>query len=316
MDAAAAIPSWAWAVFGVAVVVGLTLDLFAHRGDRAESQKNAAIWTAIWIAAGLGFLGFVALLLGREAAEEYLAAYLLEKSLSLDNLFLFLIIFRGLNIPERYHHRVLYWGILGAIGFRALFIFLGVAAFRNFEWVTYVFGGVLLFAAWRSWHEDPAARKENRFVRWVSKHLPVSERDHGGRFFARENGRLVATSLFVALAAIELSDVLFAIDSVAAALSVTRREFILYTANIFAILGLRSLYLLLETTILRFRYLHYGLAGVLAFAALKMLAQDLVHVPPLVSVGVIVAIIGASAGASLWKPGGAGERRERAASPR
>lgn len=292
-------PAWAWGVFGLAVVGMLVVDLIAHRGDRAESTKVAGIWTAIWIGLGLAFMGFVWILFGGLEAREYLAVYLLEKSLSLDNLFVFLIIFHSLNIPRRYHHKVLYWGIIGALAFRAAFIFAGVAAVRTFGWLEYVFGAVLLYAAWRSAREDPTAEEENRFVIWLSRHLPVSERAHDGRFFATVDGRRVATSLFVALAAIELSDILFAIDSVAAALAVTRQEFVIYSANIFAILGLRSLYLLMEDTIQQFHYLHYGLAGVLAFAALKLIAHRWVDVPPLVSVGIILALIGASIVASI-----------------
>ena len=292
-----------WAIFGAVVVVMLIADMLAHRGERAESQKSAAIWSAIWIGLGLAFTGFVYWRMSAGAAEEYIAVYALEKSLSLDNLFVFYVIFHSLNIPDKYHHKVLYWGILGALVFRLIFIYAGAAAVEQFAWVEYVFGALLLVAAWRTWHEDPAESEDSGLVLWLERHLPFSSGSHGGKFFDKENGRWVATALFIALAAIELSDIMFAIDSVAAALSITTQEFIIYSANIFAILGLRSLYLLLEHSIDDLHYLHYGLAAVLGFAALKLLLHS-VHfveqfITPLVSVAIIVVIIGASVIASV-----------------
>lgn len=307
---------WGWTIFGIVVVVMLIADMLAHRGDRAESQKSAAVWSAIWIGLGLAFTGFVYWKMGGPDAEEYLAVYALEKSLSLDNLFVFYVIFHSLNIPDKYHHKVLYWGILGALVFRLLFIFAGAAAVEQFAWVEYVFGALLLAAAWRTWREDPAESEESAVVLWLERHLPLSSGSHGGQFFDKKDGRTVATALFVALAAIELSDVMFAIDSVAAALSITHQEFVIYSANIFAILGLRSLYLLLEHTIDDFHYLHYGLATVLGFAAFKLLLHDVKFVEemitPLISVAFIVVIIGASVIASVRSrhyKGGDGDSR-------
>lgn len=292
-----------WAIFGGVVVVMLIADMLAHRGERAKSQKSAAIWSAIWIGLGLAFTGFVWWRMSGGDAQEYIAVYALEKSLSLDNLFVFYVIFHSLNIPDKYHHKVLYWGILGALVFRLIFIYAGAAAVEQFAWVEYVFGALLLGAAWRTWREDPAGSKESALVLWLERHLPFSRSSHGGKFFDRKDGQVVATALFVALVAIELSDIMFAIDSVAAALSITTQEFIIYSANIFAILGLRSLYLLLEHSIDDLHYLHYGLAMVLGFAALKLLLHG-VHfveqfITPLVSVAVIVVIIGASVIASV-----------------
>lgn len=187
------IPLWGWIVFGVSVVVLLALDLFAHRGKHGGSRRSAYIWSCIWIAAGLLFAIFVWLAVGARQAHEYLAAYLIEKSLSLDNLFVFLIIFRNLSIPQEYQHNVLYWGIFGALVFRAVFIFLGIAAVERFEWVTYVFAAILLLAAWQSFREDPAGKKTNKAVEWLSAHLPFTGEIQGTRFFVRENGRLLAT---------------------------------------------------------------------------------------------------------------------------
>ncbi len=300
-EGAVYIPPWGWWVFGAVVCVMLVIDLVAHQGeeDARKRQKKAGIWTAVWITLGLAFTGFVWQVIGGFEAQQYLAAYLLEKSLSLDNLFVFYIIFHGLGVPEKHHHKVLFWGILGALFFRAIFIFAGVALVEEYAWVMYVFGAILLYAAYRTYLEDPTAEEESKLVNWLAERLPLSKHPHEGQFFAIENGRRVATSLFVALVAIELTDILFAIDSVAAALSVTQDEFILYSANIFAILGLRSLYLFLESTVRDFRYLHYGLSAVLAFAALKLILHDVVHIPPLLSVAIIVVIISAAIWTSL-----------------
>ena len=295
--------TWGWIIFGTVVLVMLLVDALTHRGDRGQSRRSAGIWTAVWIGLGLAFTGFVWWQMSWLDAQEYLAVYALEKSLSLDNLFVFYVIFHSLNIPDKYHHKVLYWGILGALVFRLIFIYAGAAAVEQFAWVEYVFGGLLLVAAWRTYREDPAEDEESGIVLWLERHLPFSSSAHEGTFFARKNGRRVATTLFIALAAIELSDIMFAIDSVAAALSITHQEFVIYSANIFAILGLRSLYLFLEHNIDDFKYLHYGLAAVLAFAALKLLLHDWTWfeetVTPLTSVGIIVVIIGISIWVSM-----------------
>ncbi len=301
MDSSVQIPAWGWWIFAAVVILMLVVDLVAHRGeeDARTRHRIAGIWTAVWIALGLSFMGFVWAFFGSLPAKEYLAAYLLEKSLSLDNLFVFYVIFHGLGVPEKHHHKVLFWGIVGALFFRAVFIFAGVALVEQYAWVMYVFGAILLYAAYRTYLEDPTAEEESKLVNWLAERLPLSKRPHGGQFIAIEGGRRVATSLFVALVAIELTDILFAIDSVAAALAVTRDEFILYSANIFAILGLRSLYLFMEGTVRDFRYLHYGLAAVLAFAALKIMLHDVIHVPPMLSVAIIVVIITVAIWASL-----------------
>ena len=293
------IPLWGWIVFGVSVVVLLALDLFAHRGKHGGSRRSAYVWSCIWIAAGLLFAIFVWLAVGARQAHEYLAAYLIEKSLSLDNLFVFLIIFRNLAIPQEYQHNVLYWGIFGALVFRAVFIFLGIAAVERFEWVTYVFATILLLAAWQSFREDPAVKKTNKAVEWLSAHLPFTGEIQGTRFFVWENGRLLATPLLIALLGLEITDIVFAIDSVPAALSVSRNRFVVYSSNVFAILGLRALYSALALALTELRYLHYGLAGVLAFAAVKIIIEKWLPIHPLAAVGITAVLIGCTVWASM-----------------
>lgn len=275
------------------------VDLLAHRGDRAKSHKSAITWSILWVGAGLLFNVFVWVAFGGQAAQEYLAAYLIEKSLSLDNVFVFLVIFQSLKIPQKYQRTVLLWGIFGALVFRGIFIFIGAVALERYSWISYIFGAILLFAAYRAFREDPAKQEENKTVAWLSQHLPVTHVVQGEKFITKENGRRVATPLLIALIGIELTDILFAIDSVPAAFSVSLDPFIVYSSNVFAILGLRALYIALAHTIAELKYLHYGLAGVLAFAGVKLIIDKWVHISPLVSVGLIVLIFGTAVWASL-----------------
>ena len=288
------VPLWAWLAFGAALVAFLAVDLILHRGSRMRSRSAAITWTAIWVSVGLLFAFVVWAVLGGRHASEYLAAYLIEKSLSVDNLFVFLVVFRTLGIPHDSQRRVLSWGLLGALVFRLVFIFVGVAAIERFHWVVYGFAAVLLWAAWRMLREDLTEKKESRAARWLAEHLPMTRELHGQAFFALEAGRRVATPLFVALVAVELIDIVFAVDSVPAALAISQNQFIVYSSNALAILGLRSLYILLDNLISELRYLHYGLAAVLAFAALKLASSQWFHIPALLSVGIIVACIGAA----------------------
>lgn len=295
------VPIIGWIAFGVLVLGLLCVDLLAHRKKHGESKRSAIAWSAGWIALGLSFSVFVWKMFGAQAAHEYLGAWLIEKSLSLDNLFVFLVIFRSLSVPEDEQRRVLFWGIFGALLFRALFIFAGVEALEHWHAVVYVFGAILLVTAIRVAFEDPARQRENSVVRWLSHRLPISASVDGPHFFTKQMGRRVATPLLVALIAIELTDIAFAVDSVPAALAVSQKPFIVYTSNVFAILGLRALYIALAHVISELRYLHYGLAAVLAFAGLKMIVPDRwVHVPPLASALVILVCIGAAVAASLW----------------
>ena len=291
---------WEWGLFGVLVLVMIATDLLAHRKSHKESKKAAYAWSGLWVLVGLAFSVFVWVRHGGEAGHEYLGAYLIEKSLSLDNLFVFLVIFSSLKIAEEQQRRVLFWGIFGALVFRALFIGLGLEALTHWHWVVYVFGALLLFAAFRVARDSPNKEpKDNKLVRFLEKHLPVTTQFEGSRFLMRVDGKRQATPLLLALVAIELSDIAFAIDSVPAALSVSRNLFVVYTSNVFAILGLRALYIALAKTAHELRYLHWGLAAVLAFAAAKMMLSEWIHLPPLLSVAIILGCIGVSVAFSL-----------------
>jgi tellurite resistance protein TerC len=285
---------WEWSLFGVLVLAMLAVDLLAHRHKHHESKKKAYAWSVGWILVGLAFGGFVWARHGGLAAQEYLGAYLIEKSLSLDNLFVFLVVFSSLNVPEDSQRRVLFWGIFGALVFRALFIFLGLEALRHWHWVVYLFGAILLISSYRIARRHPSEESDSKVVHWLEKRLPVTREFAGSRFFTRVGGKKQATPLLIALLSIELTDIAFAIDSVPAALAVSQNLFVVYTSNVFAILGLRALYIALAKTVHELRYLHWGLAAVLAFAGLKMILSDWVHVSPPLSVAIIVVCIGLS----------------------
>ena len=288
---------WGWVIFGVTVLILLAIDLLLHRGGKGTSKKGAYIWSAVWIAAGLLFTAVVYAVFGMQRAEEYVAAYLMEKSLSLDNLFVFLVIFRSLAIPQQHQHKVLFWGIIGALVFRAIFIFAGIAAIEKFAWLSIVFGLLLLFTAYRAAREDPA-QTESPVLGWLERHLPVTADATAGSWLLEKEGKKYLTPMLLALLTVEFTDIMFAIDSVPAVFAVSRDPFIVYSSNIFAILGLRALYTALEHDLSRFPYLHYGLAGVLAFAGFKLIFEKWLHIPALVSVAIIIAIISASIVAS------------------
>jgi tellurite resistance protein TerC len=294
-----AVPVWAWALLAVIVCVSISIDLFAHRGDRVDSRSRALAWSIGWIVLALVFNAFVAVRFGVRAGEEFLAAYLLEKSLSVDNLFVFLLVFAALQIPVTEQRRVLTWGIAGAIFTRGVLIFAGAAAVARWHAVLWVFGGILLIAAVKLMREA-APISESRLLGWLERHVPWTPRLHGHRFVTRVDGRLVATPLLLALIAIELTDIVFAIDSVPAAFAVTEEPFLIYSSNLFAILGLRALYIVLAGALAGLRYLRYGLAAVLAFAGAKLLLGSWIKVPPLASVGVIVACLALAIGASVY----------------
>lgn len=293
------VPTWVWLGFGGLVLLLLAVDIVAHLGAREISRRSAAAWSAFWVGAGLAFGVLVGLIFGADAAHQYVAAYAMEKSLSLDNLFLFLLVFSTLGIDPPRQRYALYLGIAGALVFRAIFIWLGLEVLARFEWVDWVFGGILVVAAVHAAREHPNEQEDSKVAAWLARHLPVASKQNGTKLFARENGRRVVTPMFVAIMAIELADVAFAIDSVPAALAITKEPFLVYSSNVFAILGLRSLYALLASTISGLRYLHWGVAAVLAFAAAKIVGARWFHVPPLLSVVIIAVCIGTAIVASL-----------------
>jgi tellurite resistance protein TerC len=296
-----------WLLFGAAIVALLLLDLLvAHRSDEEVGLRRALWWSAGWISLGLAFGAGVWLWRGGEAAQQYFAAFVIEKSLSVDNLFVFVVVFSGLGIAAKYQYKVLFWGILGAIVFRLFFILGGIALLERFHWVVYVFGGFLLVTAFKMWRGDQSAGdpKRSRVVRLAERLLPIDSSYQGAGFTYRRDGRTVFTGLALALIAVESADLVFAVDSVPAVLAVSNDPFIVFSSNVFAILGLRSLYFALAGCVRRFHYLHYGLALVLGFVGAKMLLADLFHVPISLSIAVIFTTVAGSVVYSLWKTRG------------
>jgi tellurite resistance protein TerC len=293
---------WMWGVFAMVVLSLVGVDIAIHRGDRVDSPRRALLWSLVWIGAALAFNAGVWAVLGAEPAEEFLGVYLLEESLSVDNLFVFLLLFRELGVPHAHQRRVLIWGILGAFLTRGVCIAVGVAVLERWHWLVFVLGGLLLLTALRMLrHDDGQPAGAGKLVGWLRRRLPISGHLSGSHFFVRQGGRWLGTPLLLALVAVELTDIVFALDSVPAAFAVTDRSFIIYSANVFALLGLRSLFVVLASALTRIRYLRFGLAGVLALAGIKMIASRWVHVPALLSVGAIALCIAAAVLASLWR---------------
>jgi len=288
-----AVPAWAWVAFAAFVIAMLALDLFVlNRRAHEVSVKEAGIWTLVWVTIGLGFAGLLWAWAGGATAQDYLAGYLIEKSLSLDNVFVFAVIFSAFAIPARYQHRVLMFGIIGALIMRAGFIIGGVALLEAFHPVIYVFGAVLLVAAARmlrgGYHPQPG---RSRVLRAVQRIVPATEELHGQRFVVRDGRRPLATPLLVTLVVVEITDLIFAVDSIPAILAVTTDTFVVYTSNVFALLGMRALYFLLAGAAARFRYLQPGLAVILAAVAVKLLTADLFELPAWASPAFIAAVL-------------------------
>jgi len=295
------VPLWAWAAFIVFVIAMLALDVFVlHRRAHEVSLREAGIWSTIWIALGLGFAGLVWAWDGSDTAQAYLAGYLIEKSLSVDNIFLFVAIFSAFAIPARYQHRVLMFGIIGALLMRAAFIAAGITLLEAIHPVIYVFCAVLLVAAFNMLRGDThTAPEQSRAVKLLRRWLPVTEELHGQRFVLRDGGRLLATPLLLALLVVETTDVIFAVDSIPAVLAVTTDPFVVYTSNVFALLGMRALYFLLAGAAGRFRYLRPGLAVILGGVAVKLLLADVVKFPAWSAPAFIAAVLAVVAAASL-----------------
>jgi tellurite resistance protein TerC len=303
-----------WVGFGAGVLALLALDLgVLHRGAQRPGLLAAAGWSAAWVGIGLafgaalatGWVGAYEPAARGLASVDYLTAYLVELSLSLDNLFVFAMLFRVFGVAREHQHRVLFWGVVGALGLRLVMIVGGLTLLAWFEWMLYGFGALLLWSAWRLWGaaDGGVAPANNPFLRLLRRIVPVSDHYDGARFFTMENGRRVATPLLAVLVAVETTDVLFAVDSVPAVLGVTRDPFLAYTSNVFAILGLRSLYFLLEGALDRFRLLHYALALMLGFIGLKMMLGHVYPIPNTVALAVVAVLVGgAIAGSLLARP--------------
>lgn len=294
-----------WVGFNVFVLAMLALDLGVfHRDDHVVTAKEAGIWTVVWIAVALVFGGVLYFWQGTDVALEYLTGYVIEKSLSADNIFVFVLIFTYFQVPPQYQHRVLFWGILGALVMRGALIAIGATLLASFSWIMYLFGAFLLFTGLRLLTQKDVAVDPGKsgVIRLVRRFLPVTDGYEGNHFFVRRNGRLMATPLFIVLAIVESSDLMFAVDSVPAIFAVTQDPFIVYTSNVFAILGLRSLYFLLANVMGKLRFLKVGLSIILVFVGVKMLIANTVHIPPLLSLGIILAVLTITIGASLLFP--------------
>jgi tellurite resistance protein TerC len=299
----------AWVAFIAFVLVMLAVDLGVfHRKAHVVGVKEAAGWSVVWFALAVLFNVGVYIWFGSERALEFATGYLIEKALAVDNIFVFVVIFSTFAIPAVYQHRVLYWGVLGALVMRAAFILSGGAFLQRFHWAIYVFGGVLAFTGVKLLlqRSQAVSPERNPFVRAVRRLFPITDAVDGPEFTLRRAGRRYATPLLLALVAVEVTDLVFAVDSIPAIFAITTDPFIVFTSNIFAILGLRSLYFLLAGVVTRFVYLKVGLSMVLIFVGAKMLLMDVFHVPILASLGVIAAILAGSIVASLYRPGESG----------
>lgn len=292
---------WLWIGFNAFVLLMLALDLgIFHRKEHKITFKEAIAWSTVWIVLALIFNGWIFYDAGKDKALEFLTGYLIEKSLSVDNIFVFVLLFSFFKVPEQYRHRVLFWGVLGALLMRAGFIAAGSVLIEKFHWIIYLFGAFLVFTGYKMLKKksEDMHPEDNPLVRWFIKRGKVTGEYHGRKFFVHINGKKLATPLFLCLLSVEFTDLIFAVDSIPAIFAITKDPFIVYTSNVFAILGLRSLYFALEGVIAQFPYLRYGLAAILIFIGIKMLIVDLYKMPVLLSLAIIAAILAVSI---FWK---------------
>jgi tellurite resistance protein TerC len=293
-----------WILFNLFVAAMLVLDLgVLSRRSRRATFREALALSGVWVALAAAFAVLVLFWHGRAEALQFATGYVIELSLSVDNLFVFLVIFRYFKVPDRYQHKVLFWGILGALIMRGVFIVAGVGLIGRFSWITYIFGALLIYSGLKLLRqgETEIHPEKNPVLRLFRRAFPVTKEYVGGQFFTRRNG-LYATPLFVVLVVVETSDVLFAVDSIPAVLAITLNAFIVYTSNVFAILGLRSMFFALAGIMDLFHYLHYGLSVVLIFIGLKMLGSHYVNIPTGWALGIVLGVLGASVLASLLNP--------------
>jgi len=291
-----------WILFNAFVLLMLALDLGVfHRKAHEVSLKEALTWTFIWISLALVFNAIIFYWRGRQQALEFFTGYLIEKALSVDNIFVFIMIFTYFNIPSKYQHKVLFWGIVGALIMRVIFIFAGVALIEKFHFTIYLFGALLVYTGYKMFYHNNASIEpdKNPLIRFLRRYMPITPDLHEDNFFVKLNGKQFATPLFMVLILIETTDLIFAVDSIPAILAITQDQFIVYTSNVFAILGLRSLYFALAGVVHRFWLLSFGLAIVLVFVGIKMLLIDLYKIPIELSLIFIAVVITGSIFLSL-----------------
>jgi len=291
-----------WLGFSVFVAIMLVLDLFVfHKKSHEVKIKEAIIWSMVWISLALIFNYLVYLWFGTEKAMEFLTAYVIEKSLSVDNLFVFIMVFSYFKIESKYQHKILFWGILGALVMRIIFIFAGIQLINNFHWIIYIFGAFLIYTGIKiPFEKDKEIEPDkNPLVRLFKKFMPVTNELHGDKFFVKINAKTFATPLFITLIIIEFTDLIFAVDSIPAVLAISSDTFIVYTSNVFAILGLRALYFALAGIVKYFRFLKYGLAAILIFVGTKMIISGFYKFPVSWSLAIIVGILALSVIVSL-----------------
>jgi len=294
-----------WGLFNVFILCMLAIDLFVFNKEAHEiTIKESLTWTVVWIILSLLFGIGVYNYMGADHAIDYYTGYLIEKSLSVDNIFVFILIFSYFNVDAKYQHKVLFWGILGALVMRLIFIFTGVALLERFHWIIYVFGSFLIITGFRlAYEHDREIHPErNPVLKLVRKIIPVSKRYHGDRFFIHKMGKRFATPMFIVLVVVETTDVIFALDSIPAILAITTDRFIVYSSNAFAILGLRALYFALSGIIKLFQYLHYGLAMILIFVGIKMMISDFYHIPTPYALAFVATTLTVSVVVSIMFP--------------
>lgn len=305
-----------WILFFVVIIIFLAIDLGVfNKESHIVSAKEAGVFTTVWVSIAFLFSIAVYYIFSNELVDNhqgyspldatimYITGYLVEISLSMDNIFVISMIFSYFSIPKKYQHRVLFWGILGAVIFRGIMIVIGVVLIEKFSWMIYVFGGILLYSAYKMLHsgEEVEDFSKNPIIKWVKKVFPVTRKLEGQKFFVKKRHILAATPLFIVLLIIELTDVVFAVDSIPAILGITTNTFLVFTSNIFAILGLRSMYFLLDSLISKFHYLKYSLVFILAFVGVKMILSHVIHLPVWVSLGVIVLSLAMGLLFSIYK---------------
>ena len=297
------VQGWAWLVLGATIVVLLGIDLFRHREDHEPTIRGALLESGFWVACGLAFGLFIAIVWGGEAFGEYISGYVIEKSLSIDNVFVWALIFSTMRTPLRYQHRVLFWGIFGALVLRALFIGIGSALISRFVWVLVLFGLFLIFTGIKviRHRDDEGDAAATTGLGLLKRIMPVTEEFDGHNFFTKLNGKRAATPLFAALVVIEFSDVIFAVDSVPAVLAVSNETYLVFASNAFAILGLRAMYFVLAGARERFHYLSHGLGAILTFVGIKMVISPVYHLDTFLSLGIIIGLLTLAVGFSEYR---------------